>query len=105
MKLKLIPMIIENRTKSMVIVIAEKRCKPADNAITKPKGASMTTQPKMFMLGLIPVLLTVLLNRYLIIPESAKYQAVAAVMANAKNIQEKTFATKDLESVTDWSPI
>ena len=97
MKLKLIPMIMENRTKSMVIVIAEKRCMPADNAITKPNGASMTIQPKM----LSPVLLI----RYLIIPESAKYQAVAAVIAKAKNIQEKTFATKVLESVTDWSPI
>lgn len=90
-------MIIENSTKSMVIVIAEKRWIPADNAITKPKGASMTIHPKMFS--------PVLLIRYLIIPESAKYHAVAAVMANAKNIQEKTLATKVLESVTDWSPI
>jgi hypothetical protein len=97
MKLKLIPMIMENRTKSMVIVNAEKRWIPADNAITKPNGASMTIQPRTF----IPVLL----NMYLIIPESAKYQAVAAVRANAKNIQEKTLAIKVLESVTEWSPI
>jgi hypothetical protein len=77
----------------MVMVAAENFWKPADKAITKPKGDSITIHPRTFN--------PVLLNRYLIMPELAKYQDVAAVIAKARNIHEKTFATKVRATVPD----